>query len=428
MEQYPLRFSDFYVESLKIYGFYIKQTGFHNNENFKKAESQIRKIDYTKPPKGVSIYGRVHCLNTYFLSMLWYVVLLLPPSDDFIRDAYKRIDKFIWFPSKKNHISRNKSHLNRTDGGINYPNIFFRVASIRLMTVIKRWRGLQPQAWFIFFDVFHERLRNVNVRRLAGQRVPQFYIYLKKFEISFQMRKINRECFSLMGKIYKISTCSGKQLYNDIVKKKFQRERDSILQFWYYQHNFDMEYLRNSWNWSVVRYEDGATRSLHFSLRHNIILTHWQEHFFRDVPFYCTYCFLVERITINETLSHVLFYCPRIFGFYTYLQRYLNRIEGSNNYYSMQEILFGKRLNEKRLTNLFNLVIHTGQRAIIEHKKQCDSNITTPTVVEIFERLLLNNLYQVKHIFSDEGFVSRFGGENGIAYLTNTKRVKLCFQ
>ena len=89
------------------------------------------------------------------------------------------------------------------------------------------------------------------------------------------------------------------------VKRNLEPLMSVLSIFWNQKLHAQAAWLEKSWNLCKVPYEDGRVKAFHFSMRYNSIMTRARENHFRDVPFYCSYCYLRLGIICVENFMHI---------------------------------------------------------------------------------------------------------------------------
>ena len=164
---FPIKYSEYCVTNLKIFGMYIDfQKGMHCLENWQKASSLFQKLQFQMPVPGVSWFGRMEMVKCYFLSYLWFICSILSPDNAFIVSMESKIDRYLWYPSRRNFVSRKIAKRLRVNGGLSYPDINLKLEAFRLSLLMRRHGLLEKQSWFRFFDVFYNRLAGLSIRQL----------------------------------------------------------------------------------------------------------------------------------------------------------------------------------------------------------------------------------------------------------------------
>ena len=73
-----------------------------------------------------------------------------------------QMDRYIWYPSRKNLVSKGCVKLQKHLGGINYPDIETRIWAMRLLLLIKRLGDKEAQTWHKMFDIYYARVRDAS--------------------------------------------------------------------------------------------------------------------------------------------------------------------------------------------------------------------------------------------------------------------------
>ena len=424
-QPYLLRYAQYYVDYLKLYGFFIHYSyGFHYDANWNSAISVCDgNLRQSIPVTGFSLFGRMISLTTYFLSHLWFRCFLLTPSTALIKTIERNIDRYLWYPSKKNFIKKDTLKLSYPYGGINYPDINTKVNAYRLSLLMRRWKMIEKQSWMRSFDVFYNTLFNLSawqLRRYNGP-VPQLYIDIRIAQLSNQMIKLSDcEC-SIFGHILNFRKSKIKDIYKVLVERKFINASFNCLIWWRDRFNFDVNVIRKSWNWSKTFGLDGRIKSCSYLLKHGAVMTRSQEHMFRDVPFYCQYCYITLNALIVENVQHIILFCLRSANLFFVLKRQLNQVLSSDENFSVQDFIFGRQLTDRRQQYLFNFLIQCAQMALHTNRKDWDNGKYDSSVESCFVSITLENLYILRQTETGEKFSNMFCGQGGIAKIENNR-------
>ena len=89
----PQRYAPFVVEKMKLYGIWVSADGFGAPENWNKCSDSITALTRRIPPWGISVFGKIHLIQNYFLCFFNYVSRVSTPPPTLIKDAYKAITK-----------------------------------------------------------------------------------------------------------------------------------------------------------------------------------------------------------------------------------------------------------------------------------------------------------------------------------------------
>ena len=143
----PIQYAHLIVDQLKLYGLWLNNNGFESPENWTKSQESINALETRCPPYGVSMFGRIHCIFTYYLCMFNYVMRIATPVDTLVKQMYKAMNKFIFFPSKANVVKRSILTLGQTDGGINFPDLEIRKQVNRLILYIRVLSFKEALSW-----------------------------------------------------------------------------------------------------------------------------------------------------------------------------------------------------------------------------------------------------------------------------------------
>ena len=418
----PLLYQHFVVEEMKIYGVHISATlGMDCNRNWNKAWEQVAKLRRSVPPKCLSIYGKIHTIMTFYLSAFWYTCCFVNPSMDLIKETEKQMDSYVWYPSRRNFVKKKVVKLPKDRGGLNYPDIESRVWAMRLMLLVKRWKDKESQTWHHSFDILYGRVRDKSLQQLGAVTAPKLYKDLRKIQLQTRFRKISRTQFLCCGKTYFIENVKSRDIYRAIILQKFGAATIASHTVWGNWLGCDENVLSQSWQYSRANFEDGYTRTFHYSLIHRTLLTRDRTHHFMDnVPDFCSYCFTTEGDVVREDLNHVFLFCSRAYNMYADIDPLLKRISEKQNL-SLQDLILGIFLpNDKRRQNCFNLIIHTAHRAIWMSKKSYDRNEDDFDIMQYFKRILYFDVAKARILWPWQKFENYFGGENGLIMPVNS--------
>ena len=262
----PDHLQEYVVDVLKVYGVYFDANGFQRDENWHKAQASFELLQRTIPPYGISYEERVQSINTYFLSTLWYVGHIVRPPEILFRNFEKAMDRYIWFPTRKNLVPRKILKLPRSSGGILYPDMDLKLKIFRLAKVIKRALIQNHNSWSKVFDSFYEQTRNASVYTIGRINVPEFYKELRRAELFCKYRRINRFQFLLCGKMFLFARVTTKILYVTAINALLSNNhaiRNKAL-FWEEKIGMDARNFKASWDYAFDKYEDGKAKNIHF--------------------------------------------------------------------------------------------------------------------------------------------------------------------
>ena len=409
----PVRVQNFITDEMKIYGVSITSDGMECDRNWEKSRIQIRKLERATPPRCVSLFGKVHTVMTYYFSALWYVCNIITPSSDLIKDAEKQLDRYLWYPSRKNLIKKSCVKLPKNMGGLNYPDIQSRLWAMRLMLLVKRWKDIEAQTWHHSFDILFGRVRNKTLRQLEQTDAPKLYKELRSIQIKTNFRRIDRQVFCF-GQTFSITKVKSRDFYDCIIRNKFGDGGASTSAFWTEWTGCTVEFVAKSWRYARTRFEDSFTRTFHYKLLHRSLLTRDKACHFMDVPDFCSFCYLVEGNICRENILHVYLFCARAYNLYHDIDPVLVRISGLRNI-ELTHLIFGIEMPGDPSRQLcFNLLVHTAQRAIWMSKKSYDDGGTDFDLIDYIARILFSDICKCRTLVSWDSFMQIFGGPYGL--------------
>lgn len=405
----PARFRDYVVPKLKLYGIYVNSTDLDNDDNWRKSEDSIMRLERRVPPYGMSVFSRIHFIQIYYLCMLNYVMSMITPPFNLINRTNKAIVRFLWFPSRANVIARDTLKLPACLGGIGFPDLDIRNKVNRLHFLIKVLSSKEELSWRRCFWHFYSRVDNKSKREINRiQDIPNFYKEIRFAVIESNFRRDGAFCWVFQTKIF-METVTTKWLYEKWILNAYQNKLDFKHIFWSNHLGIGASpaYIRKSWTWSKVKFLDGRARNVHFRLRHLSLYTNNRVAIFtQNVQPHCSFCFSQGNI-VRENNFHVFMLCPRVLDIYHDIEPFLKRIAGLR-YVDMQDLILGRKIGDKYKQTCFNFIVQHCQLAIWTHRYCTENNLVNLSVSDIFHKNLYQNLARVKTVVSDEIFFRYF--------------------
>ena len=365
----PEKYRNYITEMVKVYGvFFSKDLGLHAVENWRKPEQKINDLLTCVPPPGISIYGKVNSIMTYYLSSFWYITCFLKPPENVRQNAEIAMDRYIWYPSRTNIVSKQIIKLPSALGGCFYPDLDLRFYGLLMMRLIKRWRDTESLRWHESFDHFREMANNEQSR----DRAPAMYKHLYEAENIFQIVRVNEDIVSIKNKNFPIKSVRLKPVLEMILESKFRRFRttlDTRLREFYGAANPD-PYKKLAWSFSKVRFVDGYSRHVHFLVTHNALFTRALEsRMFDGVVEFCKYCF-ERNFFEKEDVKHIFLECPRAVNFWEKIFPILNNILGNPYIFNHFKLIFGYTTMNRKNSTLINMIIQVSQRCIWQARQR----------------------------------------------------------
>ena len=405
-EDTPSRFRAYVKENLKLYGVTLHASKDAASEaNWEKPRKQIDTLKKRLAPYGVSLFGKIHFVNTYFLCMFWYITNILTAPKQLQRDAYNAIDRLLWLPSKINLIKKDILFLPVNKGGIGYPNIDVRAKANRLMFLVRRITHKEALSWFSAFDHFYRRVESKRLFELEHVSVPIFYKEVRAAEIYSKFRREGVFCWVFEKKIA-LNAVTPKYLYDSWIIYNFLKSIEGNELFWAGKLGVSRSFVSVSWDYAKARFVDGAARNLHYRLRHKSLYTRHRTTHFSDNPIYCKFCMSEGNLVVEDNL-HLILYCPRAYNFFSEITPLLSRISDFR-YLELPHLVLGVRLQDKKRQGVFNFVLQHAQLAIWKSRGNLENNLDDIDCMEIFKRNVFRNLCRVKATMRYDAFFDYF--------------------
>jgi hypothetical protein len=297
------------------------------------------------------------------------------------------------------------------------------------MILVKRWRAEEVMGWHRVFDVLYGRVSTLTLRQVENADCPKLFKEIRKAQIEFIFRKINRNEVSIGPNILKLEDITGKKIYQIIVSKKADQTMLSLNSYWVEKLGLprnpeSIKRIQDSWSFAFPSYEDGVTRSIHYSFVHRAVMTRHRSSVFLGTPNYCSSCFH-HGIEVVEDFDHLFLYCISTYNLYYDVKPLMTAITG-NATFSMFDLVFGKHIpsNRKKQTN-FNIVVHTLQRAILSNKWSHDKGLHDSTAIQHFRKYMFRNMKNIQVCLPHFQFFHRFGGPDGIVSIRPDRSFRL---
>ena len=136
-----LKYEKYIVEELKVLGVKVTKLGITADVNFGDFMEDLHAFDRRPPHVWTSTSAKVQSFNTFILSKLWHRATVAEVPVRVINKVYESLDGFLKYPNAKNKVAREKMHLPKEEGGVNYPDIQIKVHCMRIMKLIDRTGG-----------------------------------------------------------------------------------------------------------------------------------------------------------------------------------------------------------------------------------------------------------------------------------------------
>ncbi len=392
----PAEFQPYVKEIIKIYGVFVKCTGFEGEENWVQVEDALKLKEYKVPTQELSYFGKIGVFMTYTLSKMWYIANLISPSEALCRNLERVLDRYIWYPSERNLIRKGLLKLPHENGGIKYPDIYTRIQAIRIQNLLRREAAQEAQKWHFLFDHYRNETRKVSVRNLKQLRVPNLYKEMRKAEIDFKI-----EIMGPLVQIYEINylplACCLRDIYDIAIFNKFKKELPHFREKWLpmlaEENIFDTEVFSTN----KIMYVDGHTRSIHYRTIHSAVFTRDKlSHMVDNVSNKCLLC------GMKENTEHVMLHCIRAIRAWRWLEPLFCRILGRN--LEEKEKIFGFLIDTNRAKFwTTNVLVQVMQRALHASKFYYEKEGRDKDIFTYFGRKLRLVLSRA-HFLSGEWF------------------------
>lgn len=392
---YPAEYEEYRTNSLKIYGFSIENGNFQSSTNLAKPMEDIENLASKMPYLEVSLYGKIVYINTYFLASLTYMLNIFSLTIEQILKVERAIDHHLWYPSKRNAISRAKLKLPKNKGGINYPCLLTKIHIFRLMTLINRWRDREAKRWHKTFDHFYDKVKNRKL--LKRVQVPEWYKDLRRAQLASNFLKIDDENFSVFGTIFNMRNVKSQDLYKVIITNKNKNTMNQVIQYWDQVFQISSERFEQSFLLCKIPFVDGYTRTIHFKILHKALYTKiWEARDRRNVSVFCKKCPF-----ILETVEHVIVYCAPAQILWGFLKELIFAIIGRQTLQEHEKIIGCFLTGNRESQNKINFVIQIAQRVLWQTRCQ---EIPRFTVQEFFKHRIKTVLLRCRQNISKEHF------------------------
>ena len=174
---------------LTPYGIWVNDQGALSDENWEKCNNTFDRLERRIPPHGISVFGRMNVIYTYYLCMFNYVLNIIAPSDAMVKHIYKVVTRFVWYPSKAHCVRRNVLILPVKNGGIGFPDIFLRKSAARLMLLIRFMFYKEVLSWRRSFDHFYRKVEHKTRREIKNIFVDDIFKDIRRAVIDSSFRR-----------------------------------------------------------------------------------------------------------------------------------------------------------------------------------------------------------------------------------------------
>jgi hypothetical protein len=212
----------------------------------------------------------------------------------------------------------------------------------------------------------------------------------------------------IYGQTFARKAITPKMLYGEIIKDNYLRFLKLRMEKWVPFLDCDSNFLvKNMMPWTKGKYVDGFTRDIHFKTVNFALYTRSRTSLFSDTPFFCKLC-RIKGVIVREDIPHVLIYCPRAVEMYGAVSNLLRDLAGTDTI-SLLDLIFGKKLPQRKNFITFNYIVQTAQRAIWQARNNLEMDKEQIHPVDIFRTVTFRNLCRQKVAMKEEKFFSIFG-------------------
>jgi hypothetical protein len=378
-------------------------SGMNVKKNWERSYKMVDKLQMKFVPFGISIYGRIHTAQIYFLSSLCFVSNIVYPPPDLIRKAYQSIDRFLLYPTKVNAVPRAIVMMPSDIGGLGYPDLDIRIKVNRIVTYVKRLTHKEALSWQKSFDHFFGKIRNVGRNGVQRANVPWFYKNLKMAIFQTDFRQ-DGNFISFFGEKIAMKSVTPKGLYRRWVVHKYKNLVIARMIGWETTLNTQGNFLINALSWTKAKYVDGCARDIHYKLVMKSLYTRDKISKFSATPDFCKLCF-IKGIVIKEDITHVFFYCSRAYETYAKITPFLENISGCHQT-DMIDLIFGKKMDKTNC--IYNYMIQMAQHAIWSARNNLELDRLEIHAFDILKKLVFRNLCRQKVFLGNEKFFQIF--------------------
>jgi exonuclease III len=406
----PLKFQDYVVEKVKIYGLYFNKSGSDSKENISDFDNTLTKLKTIRMGPEVSYIARSRIADTYYLAKLWYVGPYVEFSRGKISQVDQTIGRFIW-ATNKNKIKMGKIKKSIKEGGFDKTDIKSKLEAISLMYCLRlksKGPGSDP-----LFEYFYDKTRNLNLYQLKKLKIPILYRRIRTCEL-----EINFEYGHPQSKIGNIlldnKTITTKKFYRLLVTKRFDGIDTSS--YWEDKLGISAEDIKPLLALHNSKYVDSRAKNVNYDIRMRTLYTNSLESKINvNIDENCKFC-LTLGSKIKENVYHGIISCPRAKELWDKLLPFFKQF-GIFNFGEANKIFGVKSPNHEVL---LNLVIQTAQKAIWFSRTKFVRKDKLDSTFAMFERYLRKQLCLVRKIIPYTRFRELFGN-NGIVKLSRYK-------
>lgn len=375
----PQHLTKFIVSKIKIYGFTFDKNGLAIEDCMTSINDKLQKLLAVVPHHEFSLESKIHYVNTYYLSKLWYLATFITPGQEITQLAERAIDHFLWYPAVQHKVKKKVLKNLKDNGGITYPDIALRTLAMRLMLLFRRDTVSDNKDWKNSFDELLRKCNSYNEQMRKHLQMPQLYLDILQIVKKTNYRITNEGNVALMGKLFPISSVNTKLIYSLLVNKNFLPAVEKTKNEWkIILGNNDIKF-ENYYNCNFLKLTDSYTKDLHYLIVNNALYTRNRLAKFTPVSPNCYYC-SNQNVNELETVLHAISCCSRMQQFWQQVEALCRTVNPQINLHNENKI-FGVLLDARiRQTIVLNVLIQLAQKAVwttraLNEKKSYNLNI-----------------------------------------------------
>jgi hypothetical protein len=421
MGRVPTRLHGFLVETMTLYGITLMYDGFNVQENLKSFHSVLDNFKVRDAPLFCSIFGKIHIFNTYVLSKLWYISPFIPLSGNEIRNIEKVLQNFISKPLTQNAIPIAVMKAPVAVGGANFPDIHVKNESFRLMIHVRRLRATEKLLWHDMYDMYFTQVADLtSFKHVKRVDVPHLFYCIKGALLHRDIVFDDEHTWTFQGKRRMLCSISASILYKLIVSSLFTEPEKPKIYWRNYVQNIDWKV---TWQNARTKYVDGFAKNVHYLMLHVSHHTNNRIAKFQPISQNCVSCLLIDKTHVCETVGHVFTECILARLLYDHLKLYFDKIDITE--YSLNNLLFGTTLGDKKSERLFNFLVILAHRAIWQVRNKIKKFNRVYNIKDFFDKILLTELWKIYMGIERSTFVRVFSGARGLISFDGEK-LTLC--
>ena len=417
----PLQYRKYIVDKIKLFGYTFDKRGCAAMpENWEKMEQALENLKNNTPPSEISNRGRVKTIMTYTYPLLAYHSWGIMPTLEKIREIEKTFSDYVFSPLPRRVINIETLYLPAETGGINFPNIKYRIYSQRIAFIIWRHNSTDRTAvWHNLFDYFTQQ---------AEMNLPaaKFYRDLKKAanELELTIFQHDNHWQARLGLQTKmIKNLNSSEVYKISTKRKFVNTLTVLERRWEnivppLRDKLDIPKLATFLNLIWKTPALAAAKNFSYNMFNNKIYTRMVEAEYNS-HVQSTTCVLCEAA--NETQLHLFTECEKVKPLWETISRIITSITNKIHTLTPDKILLGNfkeiTISERKLISY----VMINARWAIWYARYCKiNNYHATTITETFKTLIKKDIkYANMGLTSEEKTKHFVLNHLGIGFLRN---------